>query len=799
MRYARPMHPASPRQITPCPSALLAVALALATASASPTPRPPLVIGGDFDAPGTAFSRSADPGRWIPIVHRPGDGHFTLAAGEGRNGTSAARFEKTDPTEQNAHLDQIIDIPTNAFLEVSAWMRANGPASGTLAVCTPDWRHLAATAPEPSREWREARIAFHSGENARIRLCWHPNVRGDIHRSGPGTNWLDDVTIAPLPDPPETLRRVVDLARPRPDALFDPASAKTGKIGRADGIRPISCRDGVLRYPDGSEVALWGVNFQTALSWEFSGRLARVGVPPTADALNKISDDNLAEIRALGCDVIRLHLCPSDFSDAEGNVRDSVYLDALDHLMAKAHETGTYVYLTLINDMGQRPFPDTFMAARERQEWLTDPAFVEKTERFILALLSREGRYTNRRYADDPAIAVIEIMNEPGYPDWPRLVSDPALAASRAAFEAWKRTSGAGDSDAAAAFRLWRHETVASYLARMCAAIRATGSAHPIIWNLNWPRFIDGREDVFNAVAASPVDGISFCLYPGQQDTKHPFWANPVNLDDKNYLPFLRDQYLQYDRLRWVLGQRFANKAKVVYEFETFYTQNAFLYPAMARLFRALGAQIAPMWTYCLTPYAEYFSGSHHLNLYCTPQKAASFAIAAEVFRRSPRLCPYPTDATDELTFDGCTVSATRNLSALLTEDTLMHSRALESLPGPIPPALRRVLAVGASPVIHYGGTGIYRLDIRADRIQLAIHPDAEFIRPHWQKQPTKQWSKTCRLDPEARHRFAIRLPGWDTGVSVERIDDQRATPVPNPGPSPDFEAKPGQYVIRRK
>lgn len=758
----------------------------------------PYLADGDFDRPGLALSRTASPGLWIPIIHRPGEGAFLLADREGRNGTRAVRFEKTDITPQNVHLDQVISIPTNTLLEVCAWTRGDGRTHSVLQVCTPDWRHLAAGASEPSTAWRQTRIAFDSRENAQIRLCWHPAVIGDIHRSVPGTNWLDDVSVATLDNPPEALRHALDLARPRPHEMIDPASARPAPIGSALAIRPITCRDGVLVYPDGTEVALWGVNFQTALAWEYNGRLQRVGVPPTAEALKKLSDDNLAEIRAIGCDVIRLHLCPSDFSDAKGNVRDSIYLDALDHLLARAHDTGTYVYLTLINDMGQRPFPDTFMATREREEWLTDPDFVAKTERFIQAFLSREGRYTKRRYADDPAIAVIEIMNEPGYPDWPGILSDPALAASRSSFDAWRNRSDPSLVPEAT-FRFWRHETVATYLARMCSAIRATGSSHPIMWNLNWPRFIEAREDVFNAVADSPVDGISFCLYPGQQDTKHPFWANPVNLDDKNYLPFLRDNYLKYDHLRWLLGHRFAKKAKAVYEFETFYTQNSFLYPAMARLFRAVGAQIAPMWTYSLTPYAEYFAGSHHLNLYCTPQKAASFAIASEVFRSTPRLAPYPTNATEEISFDGCTASATRNISILQTAQALMHSRPLQQLPDPAAPVPHHILAVGSSPLVTFEGTGIYRMEITDNRIDLTINPDAAFIRPHWQKQPAKTWAKTCALDPGARHRFAIHIPAWSANVTVQRVEGQTLVPIPNRGPGPDFDATPGRYRIEKR
>lgn len=611
-----------------------------------------------------------------------------------------------------------------------------------------------------------------------------------------------------MPPPIRRANRRWPMAFSLACALLKPASPEAASVvghppvtrdihGSNPGIQQISCRDGVLVYPDGTEVALWGVNFQTALAWEYNGRLKHAGVPLTAEALNKVSDANLEEIRFIGANAIRLHLCPSDFSDGEGNVRDSVYLDALDHLMARAHQLGFYIYLTLINDMGQRTFPDTFMARRERPEWLTDPDFVNHTDRFVRQFLSRKGRYTHRRYADDPCLAVIEIMNEPGYPDWPKITSDSALATSRAAFAEWRKQRG-GANPEEKDFYTWRHDTVATYITRICAGIRSSGAKHPIVWNLNWPGFIRNREDIFNAVAESQVDGISFCLYPGQQDTKHPFWAHPVNLDSKNYLPFLRLQYRDHDKLRWLLDQRFAKKAKLVYEFETFYTQNSFLYPAMARLFRALGAQIATMWTYSLTPSAEFLSGSHHLNLYCTPRKAASFAIASEIFSKTPRLAPYPTGAEDGLTLPDFSVSATGNISVLHSASTLMHSGPLDNLPEGAPCKPSRILGVGSSPLVTYDGTGIYHAKIDNGTMELVIHPDASFVLPHWQKQP-RPWAKACRLDWDSRHRFTIHMDGWSGDISVVRLDGDTSSPIQNSGPIPDFDAAPGRYLIRRR
>ena len=130
---------------------------------------------------------------------------------------------------------------------------------------------------------------------------------------------------------------------------------------------------------------------------------------------------------------------------------------------------------------------------------------------------------------------------------------------------------------------------------------------------------------------------VSFCCYPGQSDVANPFWANPADLSGNNYLPYLQTCYRDYSYLRWMLGRRFEKKAKMAYEFESMYNHSAHLYPAMARLFRSLGAQIAPMWQYTLSPVAEYRGGSHYLNAYCTPRKAVSFRIASRVFAATPR------------------------------------------------------------------------------------------------------------------------------------------------------------------
>ena len=56
--------------------------------------------------------------------------------------------------------------------------------------------------------------------------------------------------------------------------------------------------------------------------------------------------------------------------------------------------------------------------------------------------------------------------------------------------------------------------------------------------------------------------------------------------------------YINKDGYGWAISDDFIGKAKIVYEFETFFNQSAYIYPIQALYFRALGAQAANMWTY---------------------------------------------------------------------------------------------------------------------------------------------------------------------------------------------------------
>jgi hypothetical protein len=333
----------------------------------------------------------------------------------------------------------------------------------------------------------------------------------------------------------------------------------------------------------------------------------------------------------------------------------------------------------------------------------------------------------------------------------------------------------------------------------MCETVRAAGCPAPVVWNLNWPRMINGHEDIFQAAADSAVDGVSFCCYPGQSDVAHPFWANPADLSTNNYLPYLRTCYRNYSYLRWMLGKRFEKKAKMAYEFESMYNHSAHLYPAMARLFRAVGAQIAPMWQYTLSPVAEYRAGSHYLNAYCTPRKALSFRIAGRVFATTPRYSPFELAAESDMAGPHWALSFDRDLSLWASDDMFLHSDDVDWNPLGVPGAPTIVAGCGESPLVTYSGTGLYVLEFGSDQAELLILPDIRYIYPPWQRRGPSPLTRVCELDAETTHTFELQLAGWTDGVEVVRLEGDHAIPLTIDGPGTRFRARPGQYRITRR
>ena len=380
------------------------------------------------------------------------------------------------------------------------------------------------------------------------------------------------------------------------------------------------------------------------------------------------------------------------------------------------------------------------------------PEAIAAQGKYMRALLNRVNPYDHTRYKKNPAIALIEPINEPAYVTRENLAELPRV---RQVYDAWLARQGRTEDDAA--FGAFRYQSALAYINGMVGLLREEGVNQPVVWNCGWPRNIRGNKEIFEAIADSRADVVSFCLYPGQDDLKVPYWDNREDLSGRNYFPYLKNVSDHEDWMGWIRGPRFASKAKVVYEFETFCNQSAYLFPAMAKEFRSLGAQVATLWTYALSGYAPYCAGSHVFNLETTPRKAAAFMVADEVFKALPRGVPYQTTTPGSDQYEGFALSQPLDISAASVNGTFIHAGTPPDGFIAPPENPQRIIGTGNSPFITYDGTGLRFLQRQSEGIYLlTILPHAKFVAPHWQGAKT---GPTVELDRKTAYPLKLNCP----------------------------------------
>lgn len=429
---------------------------------------------------------------------------------------------------------------------------------------------------------------------------------------------------------------------------------------------------GVLRWQDdGAEAVLFGVNYYTPF-WHNYPDLKTLG----ADH-RKVIDQDVAHFARLGLDALRLHVFDREVSDREGNLLENEHLALLDYLIAKAKERGIYTVLTPI---AWWPTPDKgagFSTRFTMPEMITSPAARSAQTNYLAQFVRHVNRATGLSYKDDPAVICLELINEPQY--------------------------APNTTDA----------QIIDYINALADAVRATGCGKPIFYN--------GWGNRLAAVREARVEGSTFGWYPTGLASGHSLRRDCLPLVNQYggsdfWNPSMRTEVL-------------VHKAKIIYEFDAADVPGSYMYPAMARAFRGGGAQIATQFQYDPLPLAPFNQGwqTHYLNLVCTPQKAVSFLIAAEVFRRLPRLQdygPYPASTR----FGPCRVSYEEDLSELVTEREFFYSNGTRTAP-PAPGKLERIIGCGSSPVVRYEGTGAYFLEkLTPGSWRLEVYPDAVWV-----------------------------------------------------------------------
>src|SRR2546429_296762 len=241
-----------------------------------------------------------------------------------------------------------------------------------------------------------------------------------------------------------------------------------------------------------------------------------------------------------------------------------------------------------------------------------------------------------------------------------------------------------------------------------------------------------------------------------------------------------------------MLRPELARLPRIVYEFDSPDLRTGYMYPAMARTFRAVGAQFAAMFAYDMLQTASRNLGwqTHYLNLVYTPRKAMSAIIAAEVMHRLPRMRSYGS-YPENTRFGDFHVSYDGDLGELVARDAFLYAGSTRAAP-PDPAALRRIAGYGSSPVVTYDGEGIYFLDkVRPGVWRLEVYPDAVPIRdpfelPSADKIVTRAIRRTWPM--------TITLPDLGPSFTAQPLASGSVQPGGVQGGR--FQVTPGVYIL---
>ncbi len=528
-----------------------------------------------------------------------------------------------------------------------------------------------------------------------------------------------------------------------------------GPVGPALPFRPMRVVDGVLRYPDGREVALWGANTYP-MSWHQYRNMKRLGVD-----FHKIIDTDLDHMQRMGVEIVRIHVFDREITQRDGSIVDNQHLELLDYVSAGCARRGIYLYLTPIAwwpSPQQRP--DAFSGQFSKPGCMFVPEARQAAARYLTQFLTRRNRYTGRPYWQEPHLCLLEVMNEPTYFVYGDLTDtvydfrvqgdteanvNRDLQVLRDEWNDWLQRHTLSGSQAH--FSLFRYEQMRRYIREMVGAIRATGATQPVAisyFGVNGP-------DITQAIADSECDAITISAYPAG-------WSR-VN-DGENLLRFAESLQLPH-----VL----AHKARLAYEFDNCASNTGgYMYPALAAHFRSAGVQVACQFQYDSIATARWNLDwdNHWLNLYYTPVKAAAFTAGGAAFRAIPRDIQYPAPK-DELKVGPMAASFTRNNSLTVIGEAVYHARSLDDWrPISLPAHPRLVTGTGTSPWVECHGGGVYRLErIRPDAYRFQLNPYADLIGNSLRGRPEHEvarlrWRPTPVRFPWLRGRWELRPQG---------------------------------------
>ncbi len=495
---------------------------------------------------------------------------------------------------------------------------------------------------------------------------------------------------------------------------------------------------GMVRWTAGRrEVALFGANYCLPSSSDYRAA-GYVG----ADR-KKLIERDLAHFARMGWDGMRLALWGDwENCDREGNLIVNDHLDLFDYLIFQAKQRGISMLFTPIHrhsalwpDGKDSDAMQGFSKFYPPSELGTNPAAIAAQQNYLRQVLAHVNPYTGVALKDEPAIVFIELINEPHH--------------------------HADDFAGSVA-----------YINALVDAVRSTGCQKILFHNLS--------QDfpMAPAIAASKAQGFTFGWYPTALVSGHTLEGNYLRWADE-YTPLKAPEIPRLPR--------------IVYEFDSADMTSGYMYPAMVRAFREVGAQFAAMFAYDMLDTAPYNLGwqTHYLNLVYSPRKAVSAIIAAEAMRTLPRGIGYG-GYPENRRFGPFRVSYEEDSSEMVTAEKFLYANNTATKP-PQPSALRQVIGCGSSPIVSYEGNGSYFLEKIADgQWRLEVYPDEVFVQdPFSQRLNFKTVSSRLIW-----HSWPMKIALPDLGPAFDVAPLNTGNHHSAEASTGRFEIRPGVYLL---
>ncbi len=457
-----------------------------------------------------------------------------------------------------------------------------------------------------------------------------------------------------------------------------------------------------------NEVALFGLLPAFSLRLSGPGRFT--------DDRKKAVDQDMAHFARMEWDALRLCLWGDwENSDRNGNLIHNEHLDLLDYVILKAKERGIYMLLSPIvtysslwpDRMNDTASVDGFSTHFKKSELGTNPEAIAAQCNYWKQLLNHVNPYTGIALKDEPNILFLETINEP--------------------------THHSNDLSGSVA-----------YINALVDAIKSTGCQKLIF------HYYSQDNKIGKALKESKIDGATFAWYPTGLNSGRTLQGNHLRSTD-DFPPMLNPDIEKLPR--------------IVYEFDSPDMNTGYMFPAMTRTFRTVGAQFATMFSYDMLVSAAYNQGweTHLLNMVYTPVKAVSAIISAPAKKQLPLYQSYG-NYPENTSFGNFRVNYEENSSVMNTREVFMNANSTSE--GPLSAALlKQIVGTGSSPLVSYDGLGIYFLDKIKDGLwRLEVYPDALTVEDPFERQ------REPRLDIRLiRQRKTMRLSLPDFGTIPSR------------------------------